>query len=134
MIEETLRYKDDEAAEGFSEENLTIRLTRRGPVISEVFSQLDTDRVLSLRWASAESMASTSDYLRIMQTTSAEDFREALRHWKNHQFNFVFADRQGNIGWHVSGMVPNRAPGSGTVPYVVRDRRDNWSGWIPSRP
>ena len=131
VIEETLRYKDDAAPEGFSEEKLEIRLTKRGPVISDVFSQLETDRVLSLRWASAESMAATSEFTRTMQAKSAAAFREALRQWTTIQLNFVFADRQGNIGWHVSGMLPNRPRGGGTVPYVVRDSRDNWSGWIP---
>lgn len=131
VIEETLRYKDDTAPEGFSEEKLEIRLTKRGPVISDIFSQLETDRVLTLRWASAESMTSTSEFTLTMQAKSAADFREALRQWTTIQLNFVFADHQGNIGWHVSGMLPNRSPGAGTVPYVVRDNRDNWSGWIP---
>jgi penicillin G amidase len=131
VIEETLRYKDDEAPEGFSEETLAIRLTKRGPVISDVFSQLETDRVLSLRWASAESMAADNDFTRMMQAKSAVSFREALRQWKTIQLNFVFADRQGDIGWHVSGMLPNRSLGGGTVPYVVRDSQDNWTGWIP---
>jgi penicillin amidase len=130
-IEETLRYKDDEAADGFSEEKLTIRLTRRGPVISDVFSRLETERVLSLRWASAESMVSSSDFTRAMLARSADDFREALRHWTTIQLNFVFADRRGNIGWHVSGKVPTRSNGDATVPYRVRDHKDNWSGWIP---
>ena len=131
VIEETLRYKDDTASEGFSEEKLEIRLTKRGPVISDIFSQLETDRVLSLRWASAESMASTNEFTLTMQAKSAADFREALRQWTTIQLNFVFADGQGNIGWHVSGMLPKRSQGDGTVPYVVSDNRDNWSGWIP---
>jgi len=131
IIEETLRYKDDEAPDGYSEEKLTIRITKRGPVISNVFSQLETERVLSLRWASAESMTSSAEFTRTMQAQSAESFREALRQWNAIQLNFVFADRQGNIGWHVSGALPIRSTGDGTVPYVIRDSRDNWTGWIP---
>ena len=130
-IEETLRYKDDEAPDGFRQETLTIRLTRRGPVISDVFPQLETDKVLSLRWAAAESMRPDSDFTRIMRAMSADAFREALRDWTTIQLNFVFADRAGHIGWQVSGTLPNRTGGGGTVPYVVRDDRDNWKGWIP---
>ena len=115
----------------YREEKLTIRMTKRGPVISNVFSQLETERVLSLRWASAESMTSSAEFTRTMQAHSAETFREALRQWNAIQLNFVFADRQGNIGWQVSGALPIRSTGDGTVPYVVRDGRDNWSGWIP---
>ena len=130
IIKETLRFKDDEAPEGYREETLTIRMTKRGPVISNVFSQLETGRVLSLRWASAESMTSSTDFTRTMQAHSAESFRQALRQWSSIQLNFVFADRQGNIGWQVSGALPIRTTGDGTVPYVVRDGRDNC--WRPS--
>ena len=45
--------------------------------------------------------------------------------------NFVFADVDGRIGWQTSGRLPIRSRGDGTLPYVVTDDRDNWSGWIP---
>jgi len=131
VIEETLRYKDASAPEGFRQEKLVVRCTRRGPVISDVFPGLQTDKVLSLRWAAAESMRPDSDFTRIMRAPSAEAFREGLRDWTTIQLNFVFADRDGNIGWQVSGRLPNRTGGGGTVPYVVQDGTDNWSGWIP---
>jgi len=131
IIEETLRCKDDAAKGGYREEKLVIRLTRRGPVVSDVFTHLETDRVLSLRWASAESMVAGSDFTLAMQARSAASFRKALRHWSTIQLNFVFADREGNIGWHVSGAIPKRKAGEGLLPCKVRDGRDNWSGWIP---
>ena len=131
IIEETLSYKDDEAADGFSQEKLAIRLTRRGPVISDVFAGLQTQRVLTLRWAAAESMSADSRFTLIMQAKSVDAFREALQHWNAIQLNFVFADQQGNIGWHVSGKLPIRPAEGGTVPTVVSDGKDNWSGWIP---
>ena len=45
--------------------------------------------------------------------------------------NFVFADTDGNIGWQVSGRLPIRTDGDGTLPHVVTDGRDNWSGFVP---
>jgi penicillin amidase len=45
--------------------------------------------------------------------------------------NFVFADKGGNIGWVASGKLPIRSRNDGTVPHEVKDRRDNWVGWIP---
>ena len=131
VIEETLRYKDNTAPGGFSEEKLKVRLTKRGPVVSHVFPRLKTDKVVTLRWAAAESMTSSSNFTTMMQAKSATAFREALRHWNAILLNFVFADDAGQIGWHVSGRLPQRSPGSGTVPEVVRDARDNWTGWIP---
>ena len=38
------------------EEPLTIRYTRRGPVVSDVLKGLETDKVMSLRWAPSETM------------------------------------------------------------------------------
>jgi penicillin G amidase len=49
-VEETLRIKDRKSPGGFREEKLTVRLTRRGPVISDVLTGLETQKVLTLRW------------------------------------------------------------------------------------
>lgn len=131
VIRETLRYRDDAAPEGFSEQPLTIRLTRRGPIVSDVLPGLETDRLLSLRWAAAEVMDADSDFARAMQARSADEFREALRHWKTIQLNFVFGDCHGNIGWQVSGSLPRRSEPGGTIPRPVGDGWDNWRGWVP---
>jgi penicillin G amidase len=49
-VEETLRIKDRKSPGGFREEKLTVRLTRRGPVISDVLTGLETQKVVTLRW------------------------------------------------------------------------------------
>jgi penicillin amidase len=45
--------------------------------------------------------------------------------------NFTFADTGGNIGWQVSGNLPIRSKGDGTVPVEVTGGGDNWIGWVP---
>ncbi len=57
VIEETLKIKDRAAPGGFREEKLTVRSTRRGPVVSGVMPGLDTDKVITLRWSGFEAMA-----------------------------------------------------------------------------
>jgi len=128
---ETLRYKDDDAPGGFGEEKLVVRQTHRGPVISDVFPMAAHERVLSLRWALPEAMAPSIDFTRSLVARNAAEFRESLRQWHVIALNFVFADREGNIGWHVSGSLPIRRAGDGTVPFVVQDGSDNWAGWVP---
>ena len=44
--------------------------------------------------------------------------------------NFVWADREGNIGWQVAGIAPVRKNWSGLVP-VPGDGRYEWSGYLP---
>ncbi len=131
IIEETLTIKDKKAPGGFKKQTINIRLTRRGPVISGIFPQHKTDKVLSLRWALAENMSTTMGMRKLIQAASVSEIREALKQVNSLMLNFTFADVDGNIGWQVSGNLPIRSKGNGTLPVAVTDSRDNWSGWVP---
>ncbi len=57
-------------------------------------------------------------------------FRRVLRDWSVAVFNFVYADRDGNIGYQMAGRVPMR----GRVVHGFRDAgepADRWRGYIP---
>lgn len=131
VIEETLRIKDKKAPEGFREEKIRIRMTKRGPVVSDVFPDLKTDRVVTLRWAPAESMTSTIGLSSILTARSTQGIHEALKELPMLCLNWVFADKDGHIGYRASGRIPVRGPGQGTLPHVVKSSEDNWKGWIP---
>jgi penicillin amidase len=131
IIEETLSIKDKDAPQGVRKETIKIRLTRRGPVVSGVLPGLITDKVITIRWSAFESMEPSIGLNQILTATSVNDIREALSHVNFIMLNFVFADTEGNIGWHVSSKLPIRSQGDGTIPHVVKDSRDNWTGWIP---
>ena len=131
VIEETLRIKDKHAPEGYREEKVKIRLTKRGSVISGVLPGLKTDKVITMRWAPFETMEPSFGLDQVLTARSVQDVREALSHLNVTMLNFVFADAKGNFGWQTTGKLPIRSRGDGTVPYVVKDGKDNWSGWIP---
>jgi penicillin amidase len=131
VIEETLRYRDKASPGGMAEEKLAIRSTRRGPVISGVFPGLADERVVSLRWAAVEAMQPDARFVEAMTARSVQAFQDAIRHWSAIVLNFVCADIEGNIGWIVSGKLPIRTDGDGTLPHVIGDGEDNWTGWIP---
>ena len=130
-IEETIKIKDKQTPEGFREENIIIRFTRRGPVISDIWPNLKTDHVLTLRFAPFETMQSDTGVLDAIKAKSIQDLKKAIKKINWIVFNFVFGDKDGNIGWHVSGKIPIRSQGEGTFPYVVKNNTDNWIGWIP---
>ena len=132
IIEESLKIKDKNAPEGYRTETVKITLTKGGPIISGLLSGLKTERVISLRWAPFESMSPHVPMETLLRAKSVEDVRKALSQIHFLMLNFVFADREGNIGWQTSGRVPVRSRGDGTVPYVVKDGEDNWADWIPS--
>jgi len=131
VIEETITIKDKKAEAGFRSQNISINLTRRGPVISGVLPGLKTDKVVSMRWAPFETMEPAIGLDRILRARTVYQVREALRDLNVIMLNFVFADVFGNIGWQASGKLPVRSRGNGTIPYVVKNTQDNWNGWIP---
>jgi penicillin amidase len=48
-------------------------------------------------------------------------------------WNFVLADRHGNIGYQMSGRMPVRRPGwNGFVPLPGWDPNNDWRGFVPS--
>jgi penicillin amidase len=131
VLIEKLSIKDKNSPGGKREKEIKIRLTRRGPVVSGVLAGLKTEKVITLRWAPFETMGPFIGADRIMMAKSAEEVRQALSKFDIMMLNFVFADKDGNMGWIASGKLPIRSQGDGTVPYIVKDGKDNWIGWIP---
>ena len=131
LVEENLSIKDKKAPDGIRHETIKIRLTRRGPVVSDVFPDLNTKNVLTLRWASFDTIQPDIGLDRIMYARSVSDIRSALKNLNFVALNFVFADKHGNIGWQTSGKLPIRRQKDGTLPFEVSDSQDNWIGWIP---
>ncbi len=107
----------------------TVRYTQHGPVFSDLLSE--DGRGLSLKWASH----SQNDHLRTVlgmnKAANWTQFRESLRHWGFPSQNVVYADKDGNIGYQMPGLIPIRRKGAGIVP--VPGWRDDyeWDGWIP---
>jgi len=131
VIEETLKFKNKEMSSGFKEEKVKIRLTRRGPVISDVLSGLKTSKVITVRWSGAEAQSPSVGLEKLLWSRTVEEIRQALGNVNQVALNFVFADIKGNIGWQTTGKIPLRTQVEGLVPYVVKDNTDNWTGWIP---
>jgi len=131
IIEETLKIKDKAAPGGFRKEEIKIRRTRRGPVISGIIPGLRTGKVISIRWSSFETMAPSIGYEKLFTSRTVTEIRQALKDVNQVAVNYVFADSRGNIGWQPTGKIPIRTQGESLVPYVVKDTKDNWTGWIP---
>jgi penicillin G amidase len=138
VIEETLRFKDRNAPGGFASEIIHIRATHRGPVIDEVLPPLNAlpssggkGKVITVRWSAFEAMGPSLGFERFWTCRNTTQFRDALKDVRQICLNYVFADQQGHIGWQATGRLPVRDQGDGRLPYVVRDGRDNWHGWVP---
>jgi len=131
VIEENLTIKDKEAPNGQRQETITIRLTKRGPVVSDIWPNLHSEKMITLRWSPFETIQPDVGIEKLIFAKSVDEVRRDLEKVNMVILNFVFADIEGNFGWQVSGKLPVRRQGDGTIPYPVRDGTDNWTGWIP---
>lgn len=137
VVPETIRIRDKKAPDGFREETVQVRLTRRGPVISGLFPGLKAEKlekaakVVTVRWSPFETMGPSLGLERLFTARSVGEVRQALGNVTTIMLNFVFADVDGHIGWQTTGRLPIRARGDGLLPVEVRDGGDPWRGWIP---
>ena len=105
-----------------------LKFTRHGPVMWE-----DGKRALALRWVGAE--PGTAGYLASLavdRASSWDDFESAMPRWKVPPENIVYADIEGNIGEHSTGLVPVRKNWTGLLP-VPGSGRYEWSGFVANQ-
>jgi penicillin G amidase len=138
------RYRDGDEWRSFSERRvnipvsgaearaLLVRSTIRGPVVNELITPVTEggDPPLSLRWVGAEHIDDMRATIGISRARNWPQFRAALQDWAVAVFNFVYADRDGNIGYQMAGRVPVR----GRVTNGFREASnpaDQWRGYIP---
>lgn len=133
QLEETIKVK------GAPDEKLRVRISRHGPVISDVarLAQGAAPRgyVLAFSWtALAEDDRTLQAAHKIARARDWDGFLAAARDFHVPQQNMVYADVDGNIGYIAAGRVPVRKPENdlkGLAPAPGWDARYDWAGWIP---
>ncbi len=101
-------------------------ITAHGPVFLN-----DEGRNYSLRWAAAEASTMEFPFLALDRARNWDEFNQTLRHYSGPAQNFVYADVDGNIGYHAAGMLPNRQGCRGDVPADGSTGSCEWAGAIP---
>jgi len=117
---------------GGATEDLRIARTGRGPLVNEFINPVaeEGDPPLALRWAGAGPQSGFEAMLALMRANSQEQILAALEQWPFPNLNFVFADRDGHIGYHAVGTVPQRhADWLGFRP--AGEKRHQWQGQWP---
>lgn len=109
---------------------ISVRTTRHGPVISDLFTVLE--QPASLRWTALDpDDASYEAFYRLGYARDWAGFQEALRHLVAPALNVLYADRNGNIGYLAAGRIPIRENGDGSMPVAGWTSAHEWTGWIP---
>jgi penicillin amidase len=107
----------------------TVRITRRGPIINNVVRGLDAP--LALRWTALDSSTIIEAVDGVNRASTWDEFRRALRAWDAPSQNFVFAHRNGEIGYQMPGVIPIRSKGTGAVPAPGWTGEFDWRGSVP---
>jgi penicillin amidase len=101
-------------------------VTRHGPTITTV-----NGRVLTLRWMAAEPGMFEFPMVQLNMARNWDEFKAALARFPGPGQNFVYADVDGNIGYHASGRLPIRKNHTGDVPTDGSKGDTEWDGMIP---
>jgi len=121
---------------GGDDEQITIRSTRHGPVISDLgrYDFVDKGYVLALSWPGL--LADDRTAVAIHRLNYAIDLNAAfaaLHDFHSPQQNFVLADTAGNIGFVAAGRVPIRKAlsANSTMPAPGWSGEYDWTGFLP---
>ena len=112
---------------GKPDEELDVMLTRHGPIVTELVP--GESRKLALRWTLYEGVR--NPFFAVDGAQNWDEFQRAFSEFDAPGQNVVYADADGNIGYHTTGKVPIRASGDGSLPENGSDDTHEWTGYIP---
>jgi penicillin amidase len=115
---------------GQGEVKKTLRFTCHGPVISD-FDSSPAAAVLSLRWTAHDPGQEFRCIYSINRASNWNDFLASLAFHAAPTLNYVYADREGNIGYSLAGKIPMRPAVPSLLPVNGWNPTNEWRGWIP---
>lgn len=137
IVKETIQVAGGEPQE------LIVRHTRHGPIISGVYGplkrfdeqselDLEKDYAIAIRWTALEPNRIISAILGYNTAQNWQEFRQAAVNFTVPAQNTVYADVDGNIGYQTPGNIPIRNPNhSGRLPVPGWTDEYEWQGYIP---
>ena len=127
-IRDSLRVKGRARALPF-----TMRLTRHGPVVSDVESRLRGGQVIAMQWAALDTSHSWLAIPRFNRARSAAELLAAIPLFDNPHQNIVYADTAGHFGYQMSGRIPIRGARKRPpiLPVPGWTGEWDWQGYVP---
>jgi penicillin amidase len=123
VLQESVRVKGKAQAA-----RIELRFTRHGPVL---FQDDEKRLAYALKWAGSEpGGAAYLGSLAVARSQNKKEFLEALKAWKVPGLNFVYAVKDGTIGWIGAALTPIRPRHDGLLP-VPGNGGFEWAGYLP---
>jgi penicillin amidase len=127
IIEETLKIK---GKDGIREEKLRIRISRHGPMISEVMPRAPAN--CAMMWVGLQpGIGILEGFVALDKARNFNEFRQALSVVRTPTLNIGYADIHGNIGYQYIASPPVRKAGDGTLPVPGDEGKYDWTGYVP---
>ncbi|MBI9070542.1 MAG: penicillin acylase family protein [Melioribacteraceae bacterium] len=130
--------KDTFAVKDSADAILTIRKTHRGPVISDIHlynslfgNEYQKKANISMRWTSFEFHKEMNAILNVNKAKNWNEFNNALSNFSAPGQNFIYADKEGNIGYICASKLPIRSSNNPTFVYDGSTTAHDWKGFVP---
>jgi penicillin amidase len=138
-------HRTDIPVRGGDTQSFEVWRTRNGALFAEVGADWESApdwlspaherrgerRAFALRWHSAGGeMAGAFEALN--RASGWSEFTAAVERFAAPSQNFVYADIEGNIGYAMSGVLPQRSSSVGTMPHDGTTGEGQWTSSIPT--
>jgi len=132
ISEDTIKVRDANSVP------IEIKNTQRGPIISNihpytfVFNKEDRSYPpISMRWLGNEFSDEMDAFLKINKAKNWAEFKSGVDQYDIPGQNFVYADKEGNIGYVFGGALPIRPGNATTFVFDGSTTKSDWKGFVP---
>ncbi|MEJ5262562.1 MAG: penicillin acylase family protein [Ignavibacterium sp.] len=115
-----------------------IKKTHRGPIISEIhpFTFIyneggKTYSALSMKWLGNLFSDELLAFIKINKAQNFNEFRDGVSYFALPGQNFLYADKQGNIGYVMGAKIPLRSQTASTIINDGKSSANDWKGFAP---
>ena len=131
IIKDTIKIKNQK------EFSFEIKQTHRGPIISEIhpFTFIynengKTYSAISMKWLGNLFSDEMLAFLKINKAKNFDEFKDGVSSFALPGQNFLYADKQGNIGYVMGAKIPRRSPTASTIISDGKSSANDWKGFL----
>ncbi len=132
IIKDTIKVKDS------ADVIFNIKSAAHGPIISDIhpFGMLLKDKnilnsSISMHWLGSYPSDELLTFYKINKASNWNEFKSAFTTYSLPGQNFIYGDRQGNIGYLFGAKLPIRPSNSPSFIYDGTNSDNNWKGFVP---
>jgi penicillin amidase len=113
-------------------QTITVSSTLHGPLMNSVVGDLRDEKdfaPVALKWTALQPGYTFVGFFQLDFARNWNEFDAAIANISISQ-NFIYADKDGNIGYRMSGVLPIRPVENGTLPVNGSTSAHGWSGYV----